>query len=292
MAGVGRRPAAPAAQGLDTWQLLERIASVVAPPTLAAALLYWFGLQFTLARLGWFGVQAGVLGYSTIDYVVRGVQAGIVPLIVLMLAVLVVVLAHAAAVLITERYRDGSWFGPAARSVLVVAALATALGAYGVFRPLPWPLDEYLLPPMLLALGPLVALYAASVLASPEIPTPSSIRLAGMAVAGLVVLSVFWAASSYADALGRGRARALASDLTDLPAVTLYSQASLAVDGAHARAEPVTSERFSMRYTGLRLLTHARNRYFLLSDDWTRDTGVVLVIPDGPEVRVEFKPGG
>ncbi len=113
-----------------------------------------------------------------------------------------------------------------------------------------------------------------------------------MAVTGLVVLSVFWAASAYADALGRGRAQDLARDLTALHAVTLYSQGSLAVDAEHARAEPLVGERYSVRYTGLRLLTHAGDRYFLLPDDWTRATGVVLVIPDGPEIRVEFEPGG
>jgi len=113
-----------------------------------------------------------------------------------------------------------------------------------------------------------------------------------MAVTGLVVLSVFWAASDYADALGRGRARDLAADLTTLPAVTLYSQGSLGVDARHARAEPLAGERYSVRYTGLRMLAYAGNRYFLLPDDWTRATGVVLVIPDGPEIRVEFKLGG
>ena len=51
-------------------------------------------------------------------------------------------------------------------------------------------------------------------------------------------------------------------------------------------------ERYPYRYSGLRLLVMSGGKYFLVPDGWTRASGAVLVIPDTPDIRVEFFPGG
>jgi hypothetical protein len=110
----------------------------------------------------------------------------------------------------------------------------------------------------------------------------------------LVVLSLFWAASLYARALGNGRAAALAANLDQRPSVTIFSKESLAITADGVLAEPITAPEsaYRFRYNGLKLLVRSGDKYFLLPPNWTRETGVVLVIRDAPDIRVEFSPGG
>jgi hypothetical protein len=76
--------------------------------------------------------------------------------------------------------------------------------------------------------------------------------------------------------------------------VSVYSERSLGVADTHARADRLTGpdERYPYRYSGLRLLVMSGGKYFLVPDGWTRASGAVLVIPDTPDIRVEFSPGG
>jgi hypothetical protein len=119
--------------------------------------------------------------------------------------------------------------------------------------------------------------------------------MAAVVVAGLVALSAFWAMSIYADALGRGRAMALGAAVTEeLPAVRVYSERSLGVAETVAPADKLvgSEERYPYRYSGLRLLVQSGGKYFLVPDGWTRANGTLLVLPDTPDIRVEFSPGG
>ena len=109
----------------------------------------------------------------------------------------------------------------------------------------------------------------------------------------LVVLSLFWACSLYAGALGTGRSREYARELAKRPSVVVYSVQSLAL------ASPVREDRISdpdakyhFKYTGLKFVTRSADKFFLLPEGWRRDTGVAIILDDNPEYRVEFLPGG
>lgn len=290
-----RRPApdpAPPPAGLDTAKVVEYISLVAAPATLVSALVYWLGFELVEARSTYFGIGTGVLGFSTTDYLVRGAEAGVVPLFMLFTAAVAVILLHAAVTALAARAGGATWLHRTATGAVVAGVLVFGVGVRGLFSPLPPPLDWYLLRPVLLAGGPLLAIEAARMLRTRL--RAQHARMAAVAVAGLVALSAFWAMSIYADALGRGRAMAIGAAVVDLPAVSVYSERSLGVDGTIARGERLTGpdERYPYRYSGLRLLVMSGGKYFLVPDGWTRASGAVLVIPDTPDIRVEFFPGG
>jgi hypothetical protein len=154
------------------------------------------------------------------------------------------------------------------------------------------------LPPLLLGTGPLVAAYAMWLLRrlhTPErVPAAVPLRIAVVAVVALVLSSPFWGMSLYADALGRGRAQLLGDNLRAQPRVTLCSERSLGINPSIAAGDRLSDEdaRYSHRYFGLRLLVRSNDKYFPLPENWTPSTGTVLVIPDGPEIRLELSPGG
>lgn len=282
-------------QGLK--QALEVAALVAAPTTLVTALVYWFGLELMGARAQYFGLDLGTLGFSTADYLVRGVEAGYVPLIVLFLLVLLAMAVHNGVSYSVKNQSESRRL----RSALLTSGLTgLALGLtglYSIFRPLPQPFEWYLLPPTLFGSGSLLTAYSVWQLRQTRHPTivpELHVRISGLAVVALILLSTFWGASLYADALGRGRAQQLGSNLRAQPRVTLYSERSLGIPSSIAAADLLPDEgaRYTHRYTGLRLLIQSNDKYFLLSEGWTPSMGSVVVIEDEPDIRVEFSAGG
>lgn len=300
---AGRRPD-PAANdadaerstSFDVQKTLETVGLVAAPAALVTAILYWFGLELTGGRAGYFGLTTGTLGLSTTDYLVRGTEAGIVPLVVLFVVVLVAVVVHLAISRLAVSRGGATWFRRGLVGALVLATGLLGVGTSGVFVALPAPFDGYLLPAALLSVSPILALYLVALIRGRPEPTSEGwFRIAGVAAVALSVLGVFWATSLYADALGRGRAQQLAGNLAAQPRVIVYSERSLALDPATVSTQrlPVSDqERFTYRYSGLRLLLQSDVRYFLVPDSWTRTSGTVIVLTESPDVRVEFAPGG
>ncbi|MFF4057079.1 hypothetical protein ACFYZ8_11465 [Streptomyces sp. NPDC001668] len=108
----------------------------------------------------------------------------------------------------------------------------------------------------------------------------------------LVGLSLIWAASDYAAAVGRGRAQDLVSQLSTSTTAVLRSERSLGVDvpGVRELRCDSTKSAYPYRYEGLNLVIQSSNQYVLLPQSWTRDAGVALVIPRTDAVRLEFVP--
>jgi hypothetical protein len=276
--------------------VLEWITAIVTPATVFSGLAFWFGWTLTRARSDYFGIDVSALGYTATDYVVRSADAIIVPVVVILLVVLAALAAHAGVshLIVSGRV---DLLRPAAATTAIVSAVLTLAGVWAVFAPLPVSVS-YLFPPTALGLGVVGASYAAWVLggirhrrgpararqAMPE-------RVAVVTIALLAVVSLFWATSLYAAALGRGRAQELEAALASRPAVTVYAAESLAL-GEPVRREtiedPAATYRF--RYTGLRLLVHSAGKTFLLSEGWTRQSGFAVVLPDDPRIRFEYEP--
>lgn len=72
--------------------------------------------------------------------------------------------------------------------------------------------------------------------------------------------------------------------------MVIYSAEDLHISAPGVRTEPLTSggQPSGFRYSGLRLLAHTGGRYFLVSDDWSPQYGVVVMLTDDTPVRLEF----
>ncbi|MGH2701047.1 MAG: hypothetical protein ACRDJ2_04630, partial [Actinomycetota bacterium] len=109
----------------------------------------------------------------------------------------------------------------------------------------------------------------------------------------LVALSLFWAASEYARELGRSRAIRLAANLDLLSDAVVYSHQQLHIDAPGTTEDPIGEDETSFRYrtSGLKLFIKSDDKYFLLSEGWTRSQGTAIVIPDTADIRIELAPG-
>ena len=277
-------------------EVLEWLSLIVPTLTLLTALLFWFGWTFTNTRAAYFGIDYTTLGFSTSDYVLRSAEGIFVPATVTLLVVLAALSIHAAVSSVLRFARGRTVVRTAAWIVVVVGLAATVVGVWAMFAPLPVA-SYYLLAPVLQGGGIVAVAYGVYVLRSPAAaarvgPAPWE-RYGYWVVAMLVILNLFWVFSLYASALGVGRAQELELNLATRPSVTVFSTHSLAFGNPVVSTrldDPDSLYRFS--YTGLRLLIRSDDKYFLLSEGWSRQTGVAIVLVDGPDIRLEFEPGG
>jgi hypothetical protein len=128
-------------------------------------------------------------------------------------------------------------------------------------------------------------------------PDPARPRGSGVAEWGavfvLVSVGLFWAVTSYAGGVGRGRALDLLERMPVWPDTVLFSERSLSLDVAGVVEVPCadpgdegTAYRF--RYDGLKLVQQAGDHYLLLPAGWTPQTGAAVLLPRTDDVRLEF----
>lgn len=269
--------------------IVKQVASLLAPTTVLAALLYYYGYVTTASRYLYFGIDVEALRLSRQELALRSVGAIYPPLVALLTAAVLGVWAHGWVhrVLPDTRYRRalryGAWATFAAGCVLFVR------GIVGMLVPEIAVSEPLATTPLCLGAGALLAAYGRSLLAA----TSGTGRRSGTAgwvlVSGLMVLSLFWVANSFAGAYGTGQAQVDASSLADRPSVVVDTRERLYVDmdGVLETSLPVDEEQtFRYRYRGLQLLTVAGQRLFLVSDSWGERQ--VLVLPDDGAVRLRF----
>lgn len=282
--------------------VLEWVSLVVPSLSVVTGLLFWFGWTFTNTRAAYFGLDYTALQFTTTDYLIRSAEAVFVPAAVLLLLFIAVLLLHGVVSALLRRSAGSKtilrW---AAISTAAAGIAATASGVWAMFAPLP--VDGYLMPPLLQGAGAAATAYSLSVLArlrqrSDGTAGDQRTQAAGWPlycyslVVMLVIVNLFWATSLYAAALGTGKAQELAQRLSSRPSVTLYSKQSMAL------GTPITEKAlnipegvYQFKYTGLRLLIKSSGKYFLLSEGWTRKSGIALVLDDTSDIRLELEPG-
>lgn len=289
-------PAGPDSTESDLERRIKLISGVLAPTTVLTALLFYYGYVATAAEYAYFGVSMGSLGLSTQDFLLKSVAALYVPLGLLLLLVLLAAWGHAFLQRrLRSRRTDRSW-RIGATVVMVGGTLVFARGVAGVVFPSIARSEAIATTPLCLGLGIGAIAYGRHLLRTVSGSPPDLARhwtetvgLAG--VMGLIVLSVFWAANSFAAAYGTGRAERVADRLANRPAVVVDTTERLYADYAcleelelpHARGQE-----FRYRYLGLRLLAESGGRLFLLPEGWTPDSGAVLVVPVDAHVRMQF----
>jgi len=284
--------AATATVERDASRLAGLIGSVVAPATLVSAIAYYFGWRREQAFAGYFGIDTSLLDFSSRDYVLRSVDALFVPMLALLLVALGALCVH----VLLARFRLSRSTAPA----LVAAGLgAVFVGVMLARGDGLW--SEYI---YLQALGPgagaLLLAYAFTQL-RPRGASLTALRI----VAGAVVLvSLFWATSEYADARGRELAAKLAADLKISPSVTIFSKENLGI-AASDFGDPacplvvMTQSRkasYRYRYDGLTLLVRSGGKYFVTATPPDKEQAweswwPVLVVPEDAGVRVQVSRG-
>ncbi|CAM5585087.1 hypothetical protein [Streptomyces purpurascens] len=266
-------------------ELLGTIGSLV---SLLAAVLFYFGWASTDAETRALGLRDSIFRLSTSEYLLRSVEALFLPAFLAVGALLAaiglqrwVTSSPGRAETAVRRMRWG-WLPP------------VALAPFYVLHPA---LFELVLP--LVAIPGLLA--AAYALTRPAQPAASDtaqrrLRLNIWALAlVLCLLSLFWAVSSYAGIVGRGRAEeaARAVNTPAFPSVVVFSEKDLMIRGGGACYQRVKAENsaYAFRYSGLRLFYVSGDRVYLVDRKWRPSQGTLWVVRESDSVRVEYVSG-
>lgn len=266
--------------------------------TFITALAFYFGVVRTNTLVGYFGVDGGVLGLSSRDYVLRSADALFVPLGILAMVALAALCVHAVAGGWLRHGTHEELLRGLASAVLPVGLALLALGVWSMFHALPDRVP-FLLPPISFGLGILVSFYCLALRFRLGFDPDGrheqrALSTAMVVLVGFLVgLSVFWGMKLYAEAVGRGRAEEIAAQLPRRAGVVLFSKdrLDLAGDGVEEATIGDASSRFHFRYSGLRLLLYTNRRFLLVPESWSPTRGSVFLLTEDDSVRLQFNRG-
>lgn len=114
------------------------------PTTLLTGLAFWFGYALTASRNGYLGIDVSALGFSTTDYLLRSIDALILPAIILLSLWHALLGIHSAIWPNVKAKRAVKRFRYAFAVLAVAGVSAMCLSIYFSFEELP--ADFYLLP--------------------------------------------------------------------------------------------------------------------------------------------------
>jgi hypothetical protein len=299
--GGGVTSATPPSTPTATFdRVIQVVGAIVAPVTIITALLFYFGWIRTNALFQYFGVEASVLGFTNQDYVLRSVEGLYVPLGVILLAGIVALFGHRSVTrLLTERDRlDG--LRTIGRVLSLVGLALFVVGCLGVIAPRVF--GKYnVAAPLCLGFGAVAGAYGGwlserlrEIRTGTRVQSRWSGTVTVVLVVLLVILSVFWAATEYAAAVGRGAAERFARELGNRPGVVVYSVERLFVQGpgvVEVALPTGPDDAYRYRYQGLRLLTESGDHFFLLPEGWKPGLAYTIVLEHNDKIRVEFGRG-
>lgn len=264
------------------------VAEVAASAGLLLSLMVYFGWVRTTVVYDIFGIGTGSLALTVQDYALRSVSSTVRPLAVVLLALLLARPLHRAVLAaVRSRRRAGRAVAPVFVAVGAAIAVLGLVGFSGlVVLSVAWPMV-----PICLGLGPLLIAYGVA-LRSPGGGRDASAFavVQRVALAALVVLTLFWSAAVFARIEGVEEAERIASRPTALPGAVVFSPHRLHVNirGITETALPAEAQpRYRYRYDGLRLLIRTDGRFFLIPTRW-RPGAHAIILADDPSYRLEF----
>lgn len=296
----------------DRW--IKSVTAVVAPTTVIAAALYYFGYISSRAQYKYFGVDVDTLGLGPQEYVMRSPPTLFAPLLVLVISTLLLRQFDAAlkkrivsnapdspsAVMAAHRatLRRVRILTRGARLVgmIVLAAGVIFLLAYTYLQN--WALYD-LLTPLLLAGGSGLLAYSTRItdlvqaaVTSSQPAHDTAPRRFGLLLT-IILACLFWAIATVAQATGLSRAMETAEHLDELPSVILDTKENLFLRNPGMEGEPTVlpqsdGQTFRYRYRNLRLLIVGKDRMFLVPKTWSASDSTLVVPMDG-SVRVQFQ---
>ncbi|MFE6615904.1 hypothetical protein [Amycolatopsis sp. NPDC057786] len=275
---------------------LSQFASVAAPTSVAAALLFYFGYVATYARYAYFGVDLTALDLSTIEVLLHGAEALYVPVAALVVLTLVL---HLLVRGIKRMLASRRWRRLVRIFAVALVPLGVLLFARGVVGVV-WPeVSQTEFPgttPITLGFGlPLAAaglrLRRAALGRARRKGPSETVVLTCLCLN--VLLGLFWATNSFASAYGRGIAHTVGKRIAkERPAVVIDTQEPLQLNlpGMQERLLPTAEgQKFRYRYRGLHVLTEAGGKLLLVTAERNGRSGTIVVPYDG-SVRVIFIP--
>jgi hypothetical protein len=296
MASAAPAPAASTGDALK--DALRPALGFLANITVVTALLVYFGWRRAETQAHRLGIDESILGMSTREYVLRSVAPVLTLLVGIGVSGLVWLSIERRLTPMLQTH-DPALTDDARSHARVAGLVVRLLGLAWLILPAVVFLMGHVLPalafvlfPVSIGTGVLLWLYA-SYLRQPK-------RGFGRWLAGhrqfiifagvLVLVCLFWTASNYAEVLGRQLADDFADDIAGLPGVAVYSESPLHLVGPGVQEATLSDEgAVHYRYRGLRLLEHTGGKYFLVSDRWTPEYGVVFVLHDDDRsVRLDF----
>jgi len=264
-------------------ELTQQVLGLVANVTGVSALLVYFGWRRTETQAHLMGFDESLLSMSTQDYLLRSIGPLLPTLLTVGGAGLLWVWADRW---IRRSIEVRGWSVRAWRVLVIAVALALPLT---VRLSAPWWIETaFVVYPLAIGAGVLLLVYAGSLGGATE-----NRMLAKVFALLIVALCLFWSASNRAEVVGGQVADMYAGGVSSLIRVTVYSSEQLYLDGPGVTEEELTGEHaaYRYRYRGLRLLDHIGQRYFLVSDGWSPQRGVVIALSDRDGLRFEFSSG-
>jgi hypothetical protein len=267
-------------------RVLQGVAAVVAPVTLLTSVAFYFGWSRVAAFDAYFGLDPGVVGYSTRDYVLDSLDPLLLPVVVVLVCLIAIGFAHALANRAHDAGRRPAAVRRLAGGSLLAGGAMFVVGALAAFAVFPFHVP-YLIGTLFPAGGVVLLAHGIDLRARLRGDAPLSTG-AHVLVGLFVALCLFWAAGLYAGTVGRSEAARLAAHLDELPGVALYNPSDLALPSGHGLVRDVGTH----TYTGLRLLTSVGGNLVLLPDKWRQGDGsTLIVLPEAAVARVAFTPG-
>ncbi|EXG82034.1 hypothetical protein [Cryptosporangium arvum] len=261
-----------------------------------AALLYYFGWARANQAFQYYGIDVGTLGFSTTDYILRGVST-VVPAIVVsaVLAVCSITVHRLFAAPWLSRWTAaqrtrlswGLWgiggllLFPSALWLIAPAWLDGRLG-YGL--------------PLSLAASAGVVAYGRAVAAMEDERFSYEADIVPSLLALLAVTGLVWALALYGVQSGWSAARSYAADLSGKSEVTVWSEKRLSIRGpgvvatnldAGASADVVANSAFHYRYEGLRLIVRGPDGLLLVPWGWRRGIDAVVMLAPDDSIRID-----
>jgi hypothetical protein len=272
------------ATGTEMRQLLVRIGSELAVIT---GMLYYFGWVRTRVQAEKLGFASGVLNLSIADHLLKSVNV-LFPLLVTLL--LLTIVGHIAWVALTRlksvALSDEGRVRRLSRAAKGLSLLCVVLGSLGSLPPVS---NRFLLPVGLTA-AVILALVARAMESRVTGKDPWTSPRRWM-VALLLVFLVFWDTERIALLFGEQYAADYQARPEQFAPVALYSKddLNLTAEGVCvARKRTEDQDSYRHRYTRLRLMESATDRYILINDEWADGQGRVFVVIQSDAIRIEF----
>ncbi|MEU1973301.1 hypothetical protein ABZ477_16735 [Microbacterium sp. NPDC019599] len=271
--------------------MVKALLAVLVNVGVLTALLVYFGWVRSDRMATLLGIDEAILGMTVDDYVRRSVRS---------VFILPIVAAIAGLVWVgfdqwwqrrrVRRGQDDPVVQLVARWLWVVAV---GIFLFGIALWLIGYAVTYVAAPLVCAGGLLLFLYSLSLRSH----LPDSVGFAPLtdgvlrgSVAVLVAVGLFWSATNFATVEGTELARDFPDHVSTLPSVEVDSAEPLDIVAPGVETSCL-GEGGDLRYhyRGLRLLESTGGNYFLISDGWTPQYGVVVVLPIGAEtLRYSF----
>lgn len=277
-------PTASAGAEPSPASLLRSLLTVGPPVTIATALLFYFGWATSAAQSTAMGLDVGIFGMGTTDFVLRSLDALFVPVLAGCTVLLGWVALHARVL----RARAAAAPGRTPRVVFVARQAWWVVGAVAGLVVLLWPPGRGITVPLALAAVVLLLEYRGRLRGRRE-GEPTGLKALRSTLVGVLVTALlFWEVANVAEVVGRGRAVALVAGVDRLTPVVVLSEDDLRLDAPGTRVTRDDGARYRYRYEGLRLLHRGGDTWFLVPDGWRPGQAPLVSLPDSAGVRLEF----